>query len=75
MVIKQAPPPIKFEMGSAKKTPLTPRFMKLGRINVSGITINALRSSEKKTACFDFPRDTAADCPAICRAIMKKPKK
>ena len=75
MVIKQAPPPIKLEMGSAKKTPLTPREKSLGSSKVRGMTINALRSKEKKMACLDLPNPTAAVCPDICSAIIKKPKK
>ena len=75
MVIKQAPPPMKLEMGSAKKTPLTPKEKSLGKIKVKGMTINALRSREKKIACLERPRPTAAVCPDICNAIIKKPKK
>ena len=37
--------------------------------------MTALRSSEKNTACFDFPRATNADCPENCSAIKKIPKK
>lgn len=52
MVIKQAIPPIALEMGSARKTPSTPN-PNLGSKSVSGVTITAFRSNEKKIACFE----------------------
>ena len=75
IVVKQAVPPIQFEIGSAKNTPVVPSPAMAGRHNVSGITMIALRSREKKIACFDLPRATKADCPENCKAIMKIPKK
>ena len=75
MVIKQAAPPIKLEMGSARKTPMTPRPATWGRIKVSGTTMIIFRNREKKIACLAFPRDLNTLCPAIWKAIIKKPKK
>ena len=75
MVTKQASPPTRLEIGSAKKTPITPRAGMFGSRTVSGTTMMILRKSEKKTACFDFPRETKADCPANWNDIMKKPMK
>ncbi len=66
---------MKLEIGSARKTPVTPKPNIRGRIRVRGMTINAFRSREKNTACLERPNATAEDWPAICPAIMKKPKK
>ena len=75
MVIKHAPPPKKLEMGSARKTPVTPQWNRCGKNSVSGMTMKTFRKSEKKMACFERPSPTAAVWPANCKAIMKKPKK
>ena len=61
MVIKQAAPPIKFEIGSARKTPFAFRPKQCGKIRISGTTITALRKMEKKIACFDFPSAVKTD--------------
>jgi len=74
-VKKQADPPMKFDMGSAKKTPVEPSPYNWGNIMVKGITIMAFLSKEKKTACFDFPKATKTHWPANCKDIIKKPKK
>lgn len=75
MVKKQAAPPIKLEIGSARKTPMVPKPNSFGRRRVKGTTIIALRSREKKMASLDFPRAIKVDCPENCRDIMKNPKK
>ena len=49
MVAKQATPPIRLEMGSARNTPFTSNH--LGSSSVRGNTMKALRSREKNTAC------------------------
>ena len=66
---------MKLEMGSARKIPLTPRPKTVGRNRVSGITMIAFRSSEKKIACFDLPRAMKTVWPENCSAIIKNPKK
>ena len=55
MVIKQASPPIRFEIGSARNTPVTPIYGITGSKNVSGTTMITFLNMEKKIACFDFP--------------------
>ena len=50
MVTKQAVPPMKLEIGSARKTPVVPRPAISGRSKVSGITIITFLSREKKMA-------------------------
>lgn len=75
MVKKLALPPIKLEIGSARKTPSVPRLKSDGRKSVSGMTIMTLRNREKKTACFDLPRATKVDWPENCSDIIKMPKK
>ena len=62
------------EIGSARNTPLIPSPSR-GSASVSGTTINALRSSEKNMACFEYPRAVKVDCPANWKAIKKNPKK
>ena len=74
IVIKQAHPPTKLEMGSAQKTPSTPHPFIIGKKIVSGTTIIALRNNEKKVAFFAFPNATKTHCPANCNAIKQKPK-
>ena len=64
IVIKQADPPIKLEIGSAINTPAIFNPNNLGRISVSGITIMAFLNKEKNIACLDFPSPTNTDCPA-----------
>ena len=54
MVTKEAVPPIRLEMGSAAKTPLTAGVKNRGSHSVRGMTMKAFLSSEKKIACFDF---------------------
>ena len=73
--MKQAVPPIKLDMGSARNTPLTPSPAICGSMRVSGMTIITFRKREKKTAFLDRPSDTKVDCPENCRDIMKNPKK
>ena len=63
IVVKLAVPPIKLEIGSARKTPLTPMPAKWGRIRVSGTTMMIFRKREKKMECFDIPSPTKVDCP------------
>lgn len=75
IVTKQAVPPIKLEIGSARKTPLTPSPAIRGRSNVKGMTIITLRKSEKNTAFLERPSATKVDWPENCRDIIKKPKK
>ena len=75
IVTKQAMPPIKFEIGSAKNTPFTPRLAMWGRMRVSGTTITAFLSREKKIACLAFPRPVKTVCPENCRDIKQNPKK
>jgi len=74
-VTKQAVPPMKLEIGSARKTPFAPSPATAGSHKVSGITITAFLSSEKKIACFAFPSPVNTLCPANCRDIKQKPKK
>jgi hypothetical protein len=75
MVEKHAAPPTKFEIGSARKTPSTPRFDRRGRRIVRGTTMTIFLNKEKKIACLAFPRDWNTVCPENWSAIMKKPKK
>ena len=67
-------PPIRFDIGSARNTPDTPKPMR-GRIMVRGVTITALRRSEKKIACFEHPSAVKVDWPVNINAINTKPKK
>ena len=53
IVPKQAIPPTKLEMGSARKTPVVPSPATVGSHRVSGMTMTALRSREKKMACLE----------------------
>ena len=55
MVKKQASPPIRFEIGSARNTPVTPISGITGSKNVSGTTMMTFLNMEKKIACFYFP--------------------
>ena len=73
MVAKQATPPMRLEMGSARNTPLTANH--LGSSNVRGKTMKAFRSREKKTACLALPRAVKVDWPANWRDMNTKPKK
>ena len=57
MQMQLALPPIRFEIGSAQNTPITPIAGILARIRVSGITIITFLKMEKKIAWFFFPRD------------------
>ena len=66
---------MKLEMGSARNTPVTPSPNSRGSSSVRGTTMTTFRNREKNTACLDRPSATAADCPAIWKLIMKKPKK
>ena len=50
MVEKLAAPPSRLEIGSARKTPLTPSPAKCGRRSVSGMTTMPFRKMEKKMA-------------------------
>lgn len=50
MVEKLATPPSRLEIGSARKTPLTPSPAKCGRRSVSGMTTMPFRKMEKKMA-------------------------
>lgn len=75
IVQKQAIPPITLEIGSARKTPMTPRPPMCGRSIVNGTTMTTFLNIEKKIAFFAFPSEVNAHCPENCRAIMKKPKK
>ena len=50
MVEKLAAPPSRLEIGSARKTPLTPSPAKCGRRSVSGMTTIPFRKMEKKMA-------------------------
>ena len=50
MVEKLAAPPSRLEIGSARKTPLTPSPAKCGRRSVSGMTTMPFRKMEKKIA-------------------------
>ena len=50
------------EIGSARNTPSTPK-PNLGRSSVSGATITAFRSREKKIAWREYPSAVKADCP------------
>ena len=52
IVIKHILPPITLDTGSAINTPSVPMWRAYGSIYVSGTTINTLRKSEKKIACF-----------------------
>ena len=53
MVVKQAMPPTKLEMGSARNTPVVPSPATVGSQMVSGMTMMAFRNSEKKIACLE----------------------
>ena len=75
IVTKLAVPPMKFETGSARKTPFAPRPLSFGSSRVRGMTMITFLKIEKNTACFDFPRATKVDCPENCSAIIKIPKK
>ena len=74
MARKQARPPNTLEMGSARKTPSTPKPQE-GRRIVSGTTMMALRSREKKMACLALPRAWKVLCPTNWKDIKAKPKK
>ena len=75
IVTKQAVPPTKLDMGSARNTPFVPRLAIVGSHKVSGITIIAFRNKEKKTAWRYLPNAVKVDWPANCKAIIKIPKK
>ena len=75
MVKKQAHPPIRLDIGSAQKTPSTPRFPICGRKTVRGTTMITFRKIEKNVALFDLPSATNTDCPVNCNAIKQNPKK
>ena len=74
MVIKLASPPMTFDIGSDKNTPMTPKPI-LGRIITSGTTIMAFLKSEKNIACFEYPSAVKVDCPVNMKAINTNPKK
>lgn len=75
MVIKQAQPPRRLDIGSAQNTPSVPRPASPGSRMVRGTTMIAFRSREKKVAYPDLPRATKTLCPVNCRAIKQNPKK
>ena len=75
MQMQLALPPIRFEIGSAQNTPITPIAGILARIRVSGITIITFLKMEKNTACFAFPSAMKVDCPANCNAMKINPRK
>ena len=75
IVRKQASPPTKLEIGSARKTPSTPSPHIPGSSRVRGTTMNTFLSSEKKTAWRDLPTRYLRVWPLTWKAIMKKPKK
>ena len=56
MVTKQAVPPMKLDMGSARKTPFTEGDIQRGRSMVRGATITTFLRMEKKMAYLAFPR-------------------
>ena len=74
IVTKLAVLPMAFEIGSAKKTPLTPKPI-VGSHNVKGTTMITFRNIEKNTALFAHPNAVNVDCAENCNAIKKKPKK
>ena len=49
---------MKFDIGSARNTPFTPREKNFGRRIVRGVTMITFLKMEKNTAYPDFPRDT-----------------
>ena len=68
MVVKEAEPPTKLEIGSAMKTPFTPMPNMPGRRMVRGTTMMTLRKMEKKMARFFLFRALKVVWPLICRA-------
>ena len=61
MVRKLADPPMRLEIGSARKTPSTPRPKNFGRISVRGTTMITFLKIEKKIDCLAFPSATKLD--------------
>lgn len=65
---------MRFDIGSARKTPSTP-YPNLGNKIVSGTTIITFLNNEKKMACFAYPNAWKVDCPQNWKAMKQNPKK